>query len=624
MLSDLPFELISHITSYLPTARSLLCLSLTCQRLHEYVEKEGYRVFVQCRFPSQPTPPFWKEAAHALTTLSRNWDCKAFLARSLSPSASVVRLQTGGSTANQRRPRGQTMGFQPVIDSYEEWVGKEWAARREVLAWGGGAELMVRVRTSGIAAEERWKDTKSDKRIFSFNQHHQHLEWIAYREQWHADGRDDITSLNLLRSSQRVVEDTSATNEEIIVGRASGSLESVTVSPDRLQNIVNTRYNTRDRPVRAADISSSSSPLLAACLSDTVVCVYPVNRESSTIDPIAELVVIPADTTGRTWSTRFISSDRLAVGLGSSLKPLHVYQTTPDGVTREPIRKFSTAGSKLALSSDVIVDTGDGGTSGTSSVYSIAAIPPSSSAGGNAGDLLLSGWYDGGIRLHDMRSPSSCVQTYKDPIDTFSAIYSLLSIGRERFVAGGARHSIIKVFDLRMAGGKAYYYTDVHGCNKHFSSRSPPKPPPQKSGACCEWHYETHHDRRNWNVFLNRRGTASYRMGTRRNSESPVYSLSAPSAASTALYAGIENDVVQLDIVSMMDKHPDPVFKFGPQKTGNVDFDIKKKWDPRGDLMRLAMYEQVPMGAMRLRVQSQVGDFDAGVPGWDDRWCDGW
>jgi len=55
----------------------------------------------------------------------------------------------------------------------------------------------------------------------------------------------------------------------------------------------------------------------------------------------------------------------------------------------------------------------------------------------------------------------------------------------------------------------------------------------------------------------------------------------------------------------------------------SADTDVRRKWDPDRDVMRLAMYEQVPMGAMRLRVQAGVGDFDACVPGWDERWVDG-
>jgi hypothetical protein len=81
------------------------------------------------------------------------------------------------------------------------------------------------------------------------------------------------------------------------------------------------------------------------------------------------------------------------------------------------------------------------------------------------------------------------------------------------------------------------------------------------------------------------------------------------------VFAGIENNILQFDIMSMMDKHPDPVFKYGPKKTMSADTDVRRKWDPDRDVMRLAMYEQVPMGAMRLRVQAGVGDLMLAFPG---------
>lgn len=221
-----------------------------------------------------------------------------------------------------------------------------------------------------------------------------------------------------------------------------------------------------------------------------------------------------------------------------------------------------------------------------------------------------------------MRSPSSCTATYHDPIDNFSAIYSLAPLGRERFVAGAARHAIMKVFDLRMPGGKAYHSIDLTPCSQ-TSSRNPATPPSPDGGVCCDLHYEHKYDRRDWNLFLNPRGPAFYRLGTRRSSESPVYSLSSPSACSPFLFAGIENNLVQFDIVSIMDKHPDPIFKYGPKKTMSVDTDVRRKWNPEEDVMRLAMYEQVPMMSMRLTVQAGVGDLDARVPGWDERWVDG-
>ncbi len=104
-----------------------------------------------------------------------------------------------------------------------------------------------------------------------------------------------------------------------------------------------------------------------------------------------------------------------------------------------------------------------------------------------------------------------------------------------------------------------------------------------------------------------------------------MYSLSAPSACSTFVFAGIENAVVQFDVVGMMDRFPDPVYGVGAKRTGSgsVHEVVRGKWDPDGDAMRLALAEQVPVGVMRLRVQAGVGDMDEWMPGFDERWVDG-
>lgn len=233
-------------------------------------------------------------------------------------------------------------------------------------------------------------------------------------------------------------------------------------------------------------------------------------------------------------------------------------------------------------------------------------------------------------RLHDVRSPSCCTATYQDPIDNLSAIYSLLPLGRERFIAGGARHATMKVFDLRMPGGKAYHSVDLAPCST-ATSRTPPTPRPVDSGVCCDFHYEHKHDRRDWNLFLNPRGPAYYRLGSRRSSESPVYALSAPSACSPFVFAGVENSIIQFDMVGIMDKHPDPVFQRG-YAAGNAESlatEPRRTWDPQSDVLKLAMYEQVPIGSMRLRVQVGVDPVALGqgygdpIPGWDERWVGG-
>ena len=634
-LAELPPEILTQIVSCFENAKALWNLSRTCKWLHEYTEKDGFRVFVQTRFPSIQIPPCWRDAAQSLTTLTRAWDRKAFIARCIEPDQTVIHLPKGRQMLDRRRrEKAQTMGYQPVIDSYNDQYGSSWNSRKEVLAWGAGAELVLRVKTIGDQAEEEWRSSDQGEKISGrFDQHRHRSQWAVYKEADCREGRDDITSVQLLRPNQRPPNGA----EHIIVGRASGGLEYVQYFKNRVETTA--RYDTSGRPIRSATCSSITEPLIAACLGDSTLAIYPVRSDELETPPLTEVCVMPEEQPGRTWTTRFLRHNCLAVGLGSCAIPLQVYGIDPDGISKSPVRTFDAK--IIDIAPDARIDIAGSISSNTSSVYSISPLSPSSQASGAEGDLFLSGWFSGSVRcvldyssefkliltyhrLHDLRSPSSHVAIYNDPIDNESAVYSLLSLGHERFLAGGARHAILKVFDLRLPGGKCYFSSSVDNCSSN-TSRNPPTPIPPKSPACCAYHYETIHDRRDWSVFLNPRGPAFYRLGTRRSTESPIYSLSAPSAYSPSIYAGVEDSVVQFDIVSMMNKHLDPVFKnsLAPPRKLARDAQLRRKWDPDGEVLRLACYEQVAMGSMRLRVQTGVGDHEGGVVGWDERWQDG-
>ena len=214
--------------------------------------------------------------------------------------------------------------------------------------------------------------------------------------------------------------------------------------------------------------------------------------------------------------------------------------------------------------------------------------------------------------MHDLRAPNSTSAVFRDPVDTFSPIYSLLPIGTERFVAGGARHSIIKVFDLRMPGGKLYHAADVNPCSpeKHKYLRQPK----QKSlFECCNYHHEAKHKRCDWNVFLN----MPFRRSRR---DSPVYTLSRPSNCSPSFFAGIESHIVQLDIVSVLDQHPDSVFQNVPTKRNNRG-DVRHKWDLQEEAISLPMYEHVTGPVKLLKQQPRLEYSERSIrQGWDERW----
>jgi len=291
------------------------------------------------------------------------------------------------------------MGYQPVIDSYEDWIADDWSSRHEVLAWGAGAELVVRLKTMGHTAEHMWQDVRNDAdRSENFDQHHHLIEWMAYREDGHVEGRDDITSVNILRPGQTMEQLHSRTQEEVVVGRASGGLALVTLSASQKRSCITQNYITDGHPVRSASVNVSEDTLVAACLSDTALALYPLKSADTDVSPVSEVAVIPSEKPGRTWSTRFLTHDRLAVGLGPSTEPIHVYSICPAGISSEPLRKFGTAGADVKMFGDDRVDTTGCATSGTSSVYPIVPIAASSQAGGREGEIFLSGWYDGVVR----------------------------------------------------------------------------------------------------------------------------------------------------------------------------------------------------------------------------------
>lgn len=373
-LVQLPLELIGRVISHVETARSLLQLSLTCKRLHSYIERDGFRIFVQSRFPSIQTPPFWKDAAHALTELSRNWDRRAFIARYLVPNLAVTAArQLNPQAYDGSRRRTQTLGYRPVIDSYEEWLGGSWSSRKQVVVWGAGSELFLRAKNMGKLAPKAQQEVLAEVQPRSCVDQHGHRSvWAAHKDNQFAEGADDITSVNLLPSLSSRASD----QEFLVVGRANSDLTLLSASTSGSQNRVITRYDTAHRRVKSATVNKASNPLLAVCLSDCSLALYSTHPESKSSQSFDETAISASTKSAKVWSTRFLCSDRLAVGIGPSHESIHVYNVGPEGLSKDPIRKFGISSTT------------------TESTYDLAPIT-SFSADGDAGDTFISGGYDG-------------------------------------------------------------------------------------------------------------------------------------------------------------------------------------------------------------------------------------
>jgi WD40 repeat protein len=613
MLQELPFELLSQVVALLPTAQSVHHLSLCNHALHRFVEDEGWKIFVQTRFPSMPARDHWKEAAQSMTTLSRNIDRKAFLARYVEPSNFVVNLPHRELSTQWRKPRSQTMGYQPVIDSYEESSGSAWDARKQVLAWSAGSELVLRVKEMG------GKSLVPERRgTYSYLDHYVHrTRWFTYKPPKAMEGRDDITCMKLLSGPYRAGNSSGSATEHVILGTASGNLHLSHLELDRSSyNTLGSVFKTDRRHVRSADLSPNDQQILAACLADTSIVLYKVPEylysapeDHERISPCCErTLLLQPGKSHRIWSTKFLSDGLLALGLGPSAKPLHVYQITNEGLSKDPVRKFSMDATAWECDDRVAVPKPT--KEKTTSVYPMIPLPWSSTAGHAPGEVFLSGCYDGIIRVHDMRSRSAFESTYFDPADD-GAIYSLQTLGRERLAAGSSRHSIIKFFDLRVAGGRVYHYTDLgSGTADRLQSLRISTREVGRSG---------------WNLFLNPRNQTQqsqrWQRAASRATESPVYSLSSPSPTSPSLFAGVENNIVELDFVSMLDKHPDPIFARGLVRDIRGNINVARSWNPKGDVLNFAMIEHTK--TVRLRTQAGVGKYAGVIAGYDERWREG-
>lgn len=644
-LDKLPVELLELVTNHLDRPRDVVHLALLCRHLANFVNLYGWEAFLKGRFGLVGPHAYAKGTVHGLTTLYRNWDKKAFTARYLQPSANVTNLNSGRKTP-WRGPQGQTMGYQPMLDSYEETHGA-WSDRREVLAWSAGTNVVMRVKETGnratrvlgeqIAQGHVHEETEAAYESAMFG----HAQaWYTYKIPESSEGRDDITALQLLRPHQKhgeVDTDDSETNDQpevIVFGTASGRLS---IMSTHLQQRTATEqlYDTENRPVGSITVSSAAEPLIAASLGDSSLAVYSTNRDlfsENSIPPLSQVQPIaPGPRVGRIWSSNFISADKVAIGLGPSYEPIQVYGITPDGLTAEPLRKFDFDSRQPGVS------LADGNMRRNTSVYPIIPICTESHGGSHANNVFLSGAYDGIVRLHDLRSPRGFETLFWD-VTNDSSIYSLAIQGLERFVVGSSMHSMLKVFDLRFAGSHAYHAIPV-------LTSTNPKPKPR--GRQDYTYNAIINDIEDgikpivggWNLFLSPRnsprsngGRHPYRPGP-RTEDSPVYSLSIPSSTSSSIYAGLEGTVTSLNFVNVMDPHPDPLVTSSLLPDAWNPLEPKQTYNPYDDVLNLGMYEQGNEEGigMQLLVQDDVSveirdnekrkEF-ARARGLDERWKD--
>ncbi|EER29229.1 F-box domain containing protein [Coccidioides posadasii C735 delta SOWgp] len=620
----LPSEIIYNIVSYLPTLASITHLSRTCRRLYEVISADHYRIlqaFVKSQFPSIETPPFWADAARALTSRSRAFDRRAVIARFILPPDNATRI------GNPRTIRTDhpTLGYRPVIDSYEVWYGNAWSARKEVLVWGAGADLVIRIKDYGrkylkVTNNAGCPSNASRRRASGTPQ--DYVSWATFNDLHGVNSWDDISGVHLLGSSHsKWTED-----EDIIFGRRNGKLVRTSISAETGSSRLEKSYLTLGGYLEGTDISSGPCRMLAASMNRKSILFFRVDAEEDEVHPF-ETLKITAHGLGRYRCSRILCDEKIAVGSDGESDKISVFSFRPNGTVKlrdlrvdddEPRRAKATTIEPLTLSRV---------------------------SGGNPGDLFLSGWEDSKTRQVPLRSGSvrsrlltglpGCM-TFAPQVRLYtvddSPIYSLKPIGRERFVVGSGIHALVKIFDMRM-GRYSYLDAALPAARTHIDSMSNHNRP-ERPGTVL-------FPSKDISIFLSNRiqnlpGRRLNRLREPHRYRGPIYTISQPSPSSSTFYIGVEDSVIRLDMVSTDDlagKNKEWYQRnldLGLDQHGGVDcqpLDLSCYERPfprdQGRGVRLMMQDPLWM-AMDEESRGELSKSEVRIPGWDRRWFQPW
>jgi hypothetical protein len=358
MLQELPSEVIYHIATFLPTASALTNLSQTCRRLYGVIKADDWRIFrafVHSRFPGIETPPFWKEATQALTSRSRALDRYGLVGRIIIPTG-ATRVGVDEHTRHDR----PTLGYRPVIDSYETWTGSGWTERREVLIWSAAAELILRVRAI---------DSDAKDKLFQF------------LDIGDVTSHEDICGVHLLRPEHPCKL---AEREHFIFARYSGEVRHVSISlADGSYQEMQSFY-VPNGTIMQTSLSPGPSYILAVHNADGTIMLYRTTDAAGTLRPFTTLVA-PAGS-GTTFSIpTFIAPERIAFATSKNSIEVHDIALGQASLIREILSEDILSGSVAVPSNRM-------------KTHAISSLASASFGAGSLGNVFLAGKGTGRVR----------------------------------------------------------------------------------------------------------------------------------------------------------------------------------------------------------------------------------
>ncbi|EJC98506.1 uncharacterized protein FOMMEDRAFT_171112 [Fomitiporia mediterranea MF3/22] len=253
----------------------------------------------------------------------------------------------------------------------------------------------------------------------------------------HHQPRHDVTSMAFLPGNGE--------DRRLLAGFADGSVMRVTL-PDmrKSQQHPSPEFETLlvgEDPIQSISASGSLSFSLSS-------------SGKGTLHEARGRIVSEIDIKEKCWSSFLSAGDASYVAIGtSSTVPLAIYPVNETALSSSPsVVLTSMRSSELGVRSPA------------SAVYGIAGSPLSFP--GNPGQVIVSGWFDGCVRLYDLRTPSTsssasnsstkAVPTLSPAMILFDpwqreSIYSVSTGGGSGYTiaAGTARHSVVAFWDVR-------------------------------------------------------------------------------------------------------------------------------------------------------------------------------
>lgn len=400
-IQSLPSDVLIILMNYFST-RDLAALSGTCRFLYTLVEEYGWKGYL--RVNSRPSYSLHHSFSH--------WK-----------EHSQVRYNT-------------------IADHH--WSYAEFVARPLSQKWTGKLQPVLAINSSRLLVA-------AGNTIYSYvftiakpgRSPGIKLECL-YTTSNQLQARRDITSLTSVADG--------GLDRTVYVGYADGAVEHITLPVCKIGmegTSIDSSYRNRQHiygsdPVES--LSSAGDYVLSLSSAGTAVFFNRVALAKSEAPQTLELQT-------RSWSSHLSThaSTPYAVFGTSSTTPLVVHNIHTSHIA-------STPSAILAPSQS------DDKPERPSAVYGISGTP-SSAPWGASDQIVVSGWYDGVVRVHDMRSsvrassktdaldgpaPLRPVLSIYDPW-TFEPIYSVACGGgnSSHVAAGTARHSVVALWDVR-------------------------------------------------------------------------------------------------------------------------------------------------------------------------------